>query len=192
MKIKNIFISSILALVAVGCGKENTASETSKTETIVQTSSPGGGETYESYYNRFLFQVGKCKVDNTRYYKYAGSEHVSPLASDSGRFLQMYLYLQANLNYMAVMQVLKPDHRWGGDAFYVTETYLQNGKWSIQGDALVLENLGVGHTLTYNGIKAVNFHLSSPKMVSVLNNSESVLVLYEGQTIPKNLEQPCY
>lgn len=189
LKIKVQIALAVLAMSLSACAKDNSPSSSSNHTT--KYSAPAGDDSFESYYNHFLFKPLPCSGSKIRWYQQASSSDIAMLTSNPELFFSMRLFLLPNNSYSAEIQLLKPRPDISNYTSEVLKTYEQGGKWSVVDNAIVLENLGVGHVLTYNGHRAINLDLANVASGALFNQSNTVLTIAESDSAPQQLEVQC-
>ncbi len=189
LKIKVQISLTVLAMALPACAKDNSPSANSTQTT--KYSAPAGDDSFESYYNHFLFKADPCQPNKTLWYHLANTSDISSLASNPALFVSMKLFLLANNKYSVEIQLLKPRPDINNYTYDVLKTDRQSGKWSVVDDAIVLENLGVGHALTYNGHRAINLDLANVASDGLFNHTSTILTNAESDSVPQELEVQC-
>lgn len=178
-----------LALSLSACAKSSAPSDSSGT--VVKHSAPTGEDSYESYYKKFLFEPQVCSPKYPRYYKFASSNGVSILASNSKLRLSITAYLFADNTYRATLDLLKPRPDVNEYTYEVLENHELRGNWIVECEKIILENLGTGNALTYNGRRAVDLHIESSVAGGLFSQSETILTGATSSYVPDDLEIRC-
>lgn len=177
-----------LAVSLSACAKD---SGSSSTTSVTKQTTPVGEVSYEAYYKKFLFAAGICSANYPRYYHFASSHNISSLASDRNLNVSVTLYLLTDNTYTAYLEILKPRPDISSNTSEILETDQQSGKWSVVDENLILENLGVGTALTFNGQPAIDLKLQDVASGIVFNQSETIVGGSSSSSVPQQFEVQC-
>lgn len=167
MKFNKVILGLILILAAVGCGdKKNQEQEPQKTVRPDPDSEYG-------YYKRFIFDGDTCSSTN-RTYKFAGSAYFSVLQSDPRYRLNVRMYLDRNHSYSVNFQVKSFDTIT--NSFETTVSFWRGGRWSIDAGNLILDGVGDGYPVTYDGVPAVLLQIKDNYPGKMFDRSNTVLI----------------
>ena len=182
----------VIALAAIGlvsCAKEN--SNGGHSETVTRHFAPVGYESYEAYYNKFLFEPQECNPDKSRYYRFAGSDGFSKIKEDKEHYFDVDLHLLKDGTYIVEIDFLLPAPQWGFNTMIVEKTEVQRGRWSVVEEKIVLENLGYGKALTYNDSPAIDLYLTNVQVNPIYNGSSTIIVGMLSTSTLEELRKKC-
>lgn len=184
------FLALTSLVVAVTACAKNTAPSSAE-NSVVKHSSTFNGQSYESYFRHFLFAPQPCSLEYSRYYKFASTNGVAVLASDPKLRFTVTTYLFPDQTYRADFELLKPRPDINDYTYEVLDNYDQRGKWAVENEVIVLENLGVGKALIYNERQAFDLHVESTIARGIFNQSDTILTTASSTSVPDELEVQC-
>lgn len=192
---KNI-ISTLVSIATValivGCGDKKSDSDKNKNESTKQVIGPDGKpQSLKEYYRRFLFYPMPCDKDKNRYYHEAHSENYALVDREKREYVSLDLYLLESGNFIADINLVTPRPDISSSTWAEMKTDRVIGKWSINDERIVLENLGSGRPLIYNGGASIFLTLEEIKSDHRYNGRELFVIGTQSTNTIPELQEEC-
>jgi hypothetical protein len=173
MKTSKVILCAIVILMALGCSENKSQNHQAEAPKSVSPKPEPKQDSEFGYYEQFIFDSEACSPTG-KTYKYAASAYNSLLQSHPKNRLSVRLYLFRDYSYTVNFQIKSLNEATG--KFETSMSYWRGGHWSIDQGDLILDGMGVGYQVSFDGVPAILIQIKDNYPGKMFDRSTVVLV----------------